>query len=181
MKIKYFFKKHWFILLTLCLAFTLRIYQYYEFPVYGETADELAWTYLGSSLIEERVPGSWSHFATYEKNKAVILKRENATLVQPALDNPPLFGLIPGLAHRFQGHWINQPSVKVIRFPMIFLGIFNIWLLFLYLNKTNFSQLANKLIILIFAIAPSFVFASRIQVHINKNQRHQAELRLNPI
>ena len=47
---------------------------------------------------------------------------------------------------------------------MIFLGIFNIWLLFLYLNKTSFSQLANKLIILIFAIAPSFVFASRLAI-----------------
>ncbi len=164
MKIKKFLKKYWFILIVLCLAFTLRIYQYYEFPVYGETADELAWSYLGSSLIEERVPGSWSHFDVYKKNGAVIAERPSANLVQPVLDNPPLFGLIPGLAHRFQGHWTNEPSVKMIRFPMIFLGIFNIWLLFLYLNKTSFSQLANKLIILIFAIAPSFVFASRLAI-----------------
>ena len=81
MKIKKFLKKYWFILIVLCLAFTLRIYQYYEFPVYGETADELAWSYLGSSLIEERVPGSWSHFDVYKKNGAVIAERPSANLV----------------------------------------------------------------------------------------------------
>jgi len=52
--------------LILLAAFFLRVWQYYDFPIGGETADESAWTLLGASLIQERVPTSWSYFLPYE-------------------------------------------------------------------------------------------------------------------
>jgi len=47
-------------------GFILRVFHYWSFPVFGETADESAWTHLGASLIQEGVPASWSYFGPYQ-------------------------------------------------------------------------------------------------------------------
>ena len=160
------FSKHFFLFISiLILAFILRFHNYAIFPIGGETADESAWAFLGSSIIQEGQPTSWSYFKTYSDNNNIYKIREGeAPFVRPALDHPPLFALIPGIAHAIKGSWENSPSLKVIRFPMVLLGTINVGLLFIladkYFKKKKWVYLAS----LIYATAPSFVFASRLVV-----------------
>ena len=93
------------LVLILATAFFLRVWRYYDFPVGGETADESAWTLLGASLIQERVPASWSYFLPYE-NYHYVEGLFDAPIVRPALDHPPLFSLVPGTAHSLKSFWL---------------------------------------------------------------------------
>ena len=148
--------------LILLLAFSMRLIHYDQFPVYGESQDEVAWTWLGSSLLKEGVPSAWSKFSAYEgfEYKSVS---GFGSLVRPFLDHPPLFSFIPGFVHLATSEWSQIPSVRVIRFPMIFLGTFNVFLLFLVAKKMfpteKFLALASSLL---YATAPIFVFSSRL-------------------
>lgn len=58
--VKFLNKKFFMFSAIILRAFFLRFYNYTSFPIGGETADESAWTYLGSSLIQEGQPTSWS-------------------------------------------------------------------------------------------------------------------------
>ena len=148
--------------LILLLAFGVRLIHYDQFPVYGESQDEVAWTWLGSSLLKEGIPSAWSKFSAYE---GFEYKRVSGfdSLVRPFLDHPPLFSFIPGFVHLATSEWSQIPSVRVIRFPMIFLGTFNVFLLFLVAKKMfpseKFLALASSLL---YATAPIFVFSSRL-------------------
>jgi len=106
------FKKNWLIVTILLLGLFLRAYQYAEFPIAGETADEIAWTMQGASLIQEGQPTSWSYFGSYKD----FIYRDNgegkAPWVRPVLDHPPLFGLIPGFFHTLKSSWDEIPSIN---------------------------------------------------------------------
>jgi 4-amino-4-deoxy-L-arabinose transferase-like glycosyltransferase len=155
-------------LFTFCaiilLAFFLRFYNYTSFPIGGETADESAWTYLGSSLIQEGQPTSWSYFRPYLDNYIYQQRGDEAPLVRPALDHPPLFALIPGIAHTVKNNWQTHPSIKLIRLPMILIGTLNVAIIFLLSSKYFKKKKWVYLTSLIYATAPSFVFASRLVV-----------------
>lgn len=142
----------------------LRINQYWQFPVVGETRDEFAWTFLGSSLLQTGEPTSWSYFSAYGERQKIQMGEHYFELVTPALDHPPLFAFLPGTAHAFQHHWNELPSIKVIRAPMILLAILNLLLFMkvaqLYL-KSEFEQFTAMAI---FATAPIIVFSSRLVV-----------------
>lgn len=151
-------------LFIISLAFVLRFYNYVQFPVGGETADETAWAFFGSSLLQTGQPTSWSYFAPYQENYIYQLRRNEAPLVRPVLDHPPLFALIPGLAHSLKNHWETPPSIKLIRLPMILLGTINVGLLIVLANKYFKKKKWVYLAGLIYATAPSFVLASRLVV-----------------
>ena len=163
-KINIFFKKNWIILTIILLGLFLRAYRYPEFPIMGETADETAWAILGASLIQERQPTSWSYFGAYQD----FIYQDNgdniAPLVRPALDHPPLFSLIPGFFHTLKNSWDQTPSIKLIRFPMILIGAFNVWLLYLVAKKIFKEKTIAHLATLIYAVVPTFVFGSRLVV-----------------
>ncbi|HCR81206.1 MAG: Glycosyl transferase family 39 [Candidatus Pacebacteria bacterium GW2011_GWB1_47_8] len=151
------------LVLILATAFFLRVWRYYDFPVGGETADESAWTLLGASLIQERVPASWSYFLPYE-NYHYVEGLFDAPIVRPALDHPPLFSLVPGTAHSLKSFWLDSPSFKVIRLPMVLLGTLNV-LLFWFVVRQIFAQ--TKWVVLataLFATIPTIVFGSRLVV-----------------
>lgn len=153
-----------FALMVVILAFFLRIDRYWEFPIGGETQDESAWAFLGSSLIQTGKPVSWSFFSAYEPNYIFVRRNGDSPLVSPVLDHPPLFSLLPGLAHTIKGDWQNYPSIKVTRLPMILLGTINVALLLLVAR--NFFTQKKWIYItgLIYAVAPSFVLTSRLVV-----------------
>ncbi len=153
--------RYWQILVILILAFVLRFYHYAQFPIAGETADERAWTMIGASLIQTGKPASWSYFGAYEKFNAV-LKNTSEPIVSPALDHPPLFALIPGLAQTLKASWDQLPSIKVIRFPLLLLGTLNVYLLYLVAEKLFNQEKLALVASLIYATAPVFVFASRL-------------------
>ncbi len=155
---------HFFILvLLLLLAFGLRAHNYWIVPLTDETADEMAWTWLGASLLQEGQPTSWSFYSQYENGHIYKTGVVNAPLVRPAVDHPPLFSLIPGTIHAITSDWEAIPSRKVIRLPMIFLGTANVFLLFLVARKffsINWSYVAMT----IYATVPIFVLSSRLVV-----------------
>lgn len=157
------FVKYLPLVLVLILAFILRFYNYAQFPVSGETADERAWTLIGSSLIQNGKPSSWSYFKAYEEFNAVV-QNEVEPIVSPALDHPPLFALIPGLAHSLKASWDQMPSIKVIRLPMVLIGTLNVLLLYLVAQKLFNNKKLALMTALIYASAPIFVFASRLIV-----------------
>lgn len=146
------------------LAFGLRVHRYWEVPIGGETQDESAWAFLGASLIQTGQPTSWSFFAPYEPDYIFARRDHNAPLVRPALDHPPLFSLLPGLAHGLKSDWQNFPSLKVIRLPMVLLGTLNVALLMLaarqFFGQRKWIYVAG----LIYSVAPSFVLSSRLVV-----------------
>ncbi len=160
--------RYWFwLILVVFFGFFLRSIHYGSFPALIETADERAWAWLGSSLIIDHQPTAWSEFPAYKKYQAVYQPLpHHAPLVRPFLDHPPLFSFIPGSMHLLQAqHWTDFPSQKAIRFPMLFIGTFNIlllgWLLKLYFpNKKD--ELINLLTTLTFASLPLIVFSSRM-------------------
>lgn len=156
-------KKHklTILIVLLLLGFILRFYRYSYFPVIGETADESAWAMLGASLIQDQEPMAWSHFGAYSDHQAVIDKTLH--FVKPSLDHPPLFALIPGSVHTLQQRPIDQPSIKAVRFPMVILGVINIFLLYLLADKIfEKNKLAVYFSTAVYAIAPFFVFSSRL-------------------
>lgn len=164
MKVNFRLRHFVFFILLLTLALGLRFKDYYLFPVGGETADEFAWTYLGSSLLQTGQPTSWSYFAPYAPDYIYSDKLAGAPLVRPALDHPPLFSLLPGFAHSLKNNWESFASLKVIRLPMVFLGTFNVLLVYLvaagYFRKKTWAYVAT----MIYATAPIFVFGSRLVV-----------------
>jgi 4-amino-4-deoxy-L-arabinose transferase-like glycosyltransferase len=153
-------KESLLLLVLVLLGLALRVYQYTYFPVAGETADELAWAMIGASLIQDQEPMSWSHFAAYEKHEAIV--NQDKHYVRPALDHPPLFALIPGVVHALHQNPITLPSIKAIRLPMILLGVVNLVLIYFLAKKIFHNKITAYVAALIYALAPIFVFSSRM-------------------
>ena len=171
-KITSFFKNSWLIIAVLVLGLFLRNNNYQDFPVSGETQDEIAWSMLGSSIIQTGKPSSWSWFDAY-KDEYIVKEfkyfnqkneESNYRLVSPALDHPPLFALIPGIFHNLQSSWDQIPSIKLIRLPMIFIGTLNLYLLYLLASKIFKDKKTIYLAALIYATLPIFIFGSRLVV-----------------
>lgn len=145
----------------------LRAWNFWYFPVGGETQDEMAWSILGSSLTQTGRPVSWSYFAGYEKIGELNAGENGAVfpLVAPALDHPPLFSLIPGLTLTLLGEsWNVLPSLKLVRAPMILLGAFNLVLFAFWQWRRGVSLSEKGLALLLFATLPAVVFLSRLVV-----------------
>lgn len=163
--IKLNIKKYALLVIILLTAGVLRTYNYWSVPLSDETADEVAWTWLGASLINDGTPTSWSFFEAYRDGYIYKEGIVNAPIVRPALDHPPLFALIPGTMQTLAAgqDWLTIPSRKVIRLPMVFLGVLNVALLYFATRKffaKNWSLVAATL----YATAPVFVLSSRLVV-----------------
>lgn len=161
-KLSTFLKNYLSFILIIFLGVFLRFYHYELFPIAGETADEYAWSHLGTSLIQTGVPTSWSFFSAYEQNQ-VEGSPYQAPFVSPVFDHPPLFGLIPGLFQSLaEISWQEQPSIKVIRLPLIILGTINL-ILFAFISTRFFKRKRWQLFSLaLFATLPMVVFSSRM-------------------
>ncbi len=146
------------------LAFLLRFRHYAQFPSHDATADEKAWTWLGASLLTEGQPTSWSLFDSYHDDFIYTKSSLGAPLVRPALDHPPLFSFIPGLFHLLSGQGVfDLPSQTAIRFPMVFIGTINVFLLVLIVFRLTDNKSA-LLCSLLFASSPLVVASSRLVV-----------------
>lgn len=146
------------------LSFLLRFHNYGNFPVVGETRDEYAWAFLGSSLIQTGTPVSWSYFEAYTPFDYFLLGANEYPMVRPALDHPPLFALIPGIMHSLRSPWSDFASITVIRFPMVLIGTLNVLLVYFVGKKLFSDTLTPLLATAIYGIGPLFVFSSRLVV-----------------
>lgn len=158
----------WAITVALCLfGIFLRAWNFWYFPVGGETQDEMAWSLLGSSITQTGRPVSWSYFAGYEKIGELNAGPNGAVfpLVAPALDHPPLFSLIPGLTLTLLGEkWDQLPSLKLVRAPMILLAALNLVLFAAWQWRRGVNPNEKVLALLLFATLPAVVFLSRLVV-----------------
>lgn len=143
----------------------LRWYNFADFPVFGETRDEVAWTMQGASLIQTGIPQSWSYFASYENAREVILAGASYRLVTPSVDHPPLFGLIPGFFSTVQGAaWDEMPSVVAFRLPQIAISVFNLGLFIGVARRWFGESVAGLVAVGSFALTPSWIFLQRLAV-----------------
>lgn len=157
-------KKIFVFLLFVISGFLLRFHNYYLFPVFGETADEWAWSHLGASLIQDGIPTSWSFFEEYKNGYIYKEGIYQAPIVRPVFDHPPLFSLLPGTVHSVKGHWLDFPSSKAVRFPMIILGAINVGLFWLLADKFFKNKKLAVFASVLFMTIPTLVFGSRIVV-----------------
>jgi len=152
------------VVLLFLLAFGLRLHNYWIIPLSDETADEIAWTWLGSSLLKDHVPSSWSYYGEYQPDHIFQEGPLDAPIVRPAVDHPPLFSLLPGSIHALTSeNWAVIPSRKIIRLPMVFLGTLNVILLY-FVAKKVLKEWWSVVVTAVYGTAPLFVFASRLVV-----------------
>jgi len=155
-------KKHSLLLwIILGLALMLRWYGYAHYPIAGETKDEFAWTWLGQSLLTGQPPTSWTWFEHYQA-EMVQMGGNQYRLAKPVFDNPPLFSLIPGTMMLMRGiTQLTIPPITLIRFPMIVLGVINVYLLYMA-TKAWFNEKMAVTAMILYAVIPTFVLSSRM-------------------
>jgi energy-converting hydrogenase Eha subunit C len=149
------------VLLILLFGVWLRLWDIGTTPFAGETKDEYAWTFLGSSLLETGIPYSWSYFA-YENQEDLIIQNMYFPIVTPALDHPPLFSLIPGsIQFLFGNTWKEPLSLEILRLPMILIAAVNMLLLFIF-SRTWMGFLPSVLALFLYAVCPAIVLSNRV-------------------
>ncbi|MFH1354200.1 MAG: glycosyltransferase family 39 protein [bacterium] len=121
-------------------------------------ADEKSWLMVGVSLLNERVPSSWSLFS----HLGVAREAGCGQVMTPFLAHPPLFGLLIGGWARLTGQddWCNF-NWALIRVPMIIISVLTISVTYLLVKKLFGGRLA-LFTILAFVFFPSHIVTSRI-------------------
>ncbi len=154
------------LILIFFLGFFLRLHNLGAYPVKGETLDEYYWTFLGTSLIQEQKPTSWSLF-DYPNSISRKIDGLNFQIVSPNVDLPPLFSFIPGIWQTIFGRsWDNPLSIFMLRLPMIALGMINLFLVYL-VSRKNFSSIWVVVATAIYALTPTIILGSRLIVSDN--------------
>lgn len=149
-------------LLVAFLGYYLRLNKFYYFPPVNDTADEYKYAFNGISLINNKVPESWSWYDDYGKFPVKNFRGSNFRMVKPYFDDPPLFGLIMGSYAISKGmDSYEKVDAGALRWPMLKLGALNIFLLFLliYLSSGFFEALVGSLL---YATIPTIVLSSRL-------------------
>ncbi|MBI4818440.1 MAG: glycosyltransferase family 39 protein [Deltaproteobacteria bacterium] len=84
------------VLSLLLLGLGLRAHNLGVSPPFNETADEMAWTWSGMSLLSEGTPRAWSHLPAYGNIPLTEWRGYTYPIVSPWLDHPPLYSLWVG-------------------------------------------------------------------------------------
>lgn len=154
-------KQTWLVSLIILMGMLLRIWNFWLFPVVGETQDEVAWIKAGHSLLTKGVPISWSHFGGYDNNVKVVSTRGEFNIVQPWLDHPPVFALLAGLPETFFGKGDELPSLKLGRVVAIGIAFVNL-VLFFFATKSHFTSSHRLWSLALFALLPPLVWLQRM-------------------
>lgn len=155
-------KTFFLLFFILLLGFLLRLNNLYTWPRVGATFDEYAWTWQGISLIQNKVPTSWSFHPQYKHTKEIRYQTVPFILVTPYLEHPPLFGVITGSYALLNGaHGMMDISIYKIRSLSLLLGIFSIFMVFLFSSKL-YGRGIGLLSGLLYAVIPTIVVGSRL-------------------
>lgn len=146
----------------LALGIFLRSHNLYTWPRKGATFDEYAWAWQGISLIQNKVPTSWSFHPQYKNRKIITYQKTAFVLVTPYLEHPPLFGLVAGSYALLSGsEGMFDIDIKNIRGLALILGTLSILMVFLLANKL-YGKGIGLLSALLYATIPTVVVGSRI-------------------
>jgi len=144
------------------LGYILRLQQFSSFPPVGDTEDEVKYAFNGLSLIQKKVPESWSWYDDYGQFETLHIRNSNYRLVKPYFDDPPLFALLSGAYALSKGMTTYEKvEAGALRWPMLKLGALNVFLLFLlvyFLNGFWTASIAG----LLYATVPTFVLSARL-------------------
>lgn len=146
------------------LGYFLQVQQFSAFPPVGDTYDELKGAFNGVNLINHGVPRSWSWFVEYGDFPIIHVRNSDLRIVEPYFDDPPLFALISGAYAISKGMTdLDKIDAGAMRWPMLKLGVLNIFLLFIlvYLLK---GPLEASVASLIYATVPTFVLGARLPI-----------------
>jgi hypothetical protein len=156
------FNRHTFLaVLIVFIGLGLRLWNLGQIPPRGETADEYAWIFLGSSLIQEHKPIAWSYFP-YPQHEDRTIQDMYFPIVEPAMDHPPAFSFIPGLVQTASGQtWDNPLPLFWLRLPMIGLSLLTMILLYRW-ALTWMDSKAALLTLALYAISPTTVLGNRM-------------------
>lgn len=160
---KFIIKRSLFVLIVvILLGFFLRYHNLYTWPRTGATFDEYAWTWQGMSLIQNKVPTSWSYHPQYKHKKAIIYNKTNFVMVTPYLEHPPVFGLVAGSYALLNGAK-NMYDIDVgrIRGLALIMGTASIFLVFLLASKL-YGRGIGLISAILYATIPTVVVGSRI-------------------
>lgn len=159
------------VLAIIFLALFLRIKNFAQIPIVGQSTDEYSYSWVGLSLIKTGMPVGISGFDKYQ-NKLdryinvdrymQVLPSDPLTINYPWMDHPPLLGLITGGFAYLKGAEVFEDTVSsIIRKPIIIISTISVLLLIIYC-WINFNFLTAILGGLIYATAPLVVLSSRM-------------------
>jgi len=149
-------------LVVVCaLAFSLRFYNYANFPDATFNWDEWAYAWTGRSLILQNRPIGWSSYAleVYEKYGHTLGSTPppvQSQLVEPWMDNPWLFALMAGLSSVLGG----KCDFSTMRIPSVLMTTACAGLVYL-IGKKLYSRETGFLAALFFAVVPAIVIFNR--------------------
>ena len=158
-------------LLVLVFTFILRAHNFDRVPAMGHLEEQMfAWA--GIHLIERGVPLAWSSLDFPER--AIVYKGPvsykggdpvvHVNLVQPWLEQPPLFSLLVGsFAHWYQADRNGVIPTSFIRTPVVIISIFTSVMIFLVARLIS-GYWTGILAMLIYGITPILVLGSRLAV-----------------
>lgn len=158
-------------LAVLVSTFILRAHNFDRYPTMGHLEEQMfAWA--GIHLIERGVPRAWSSLdfpdrATFYKG-AVNYKGGDPVvyvdLVEPWLEQPPLFSLLVGsFAHFYQADRNEVIPTSFIRTPVIIISLFTTIMIFLIARLIS-GYWIGIMAMLIYGVTPILVLGSRLAV-----------------
>lgn len=159
-------------LVVLCAAFALRAYKLEALRQTAFDLDERAVLLMGTSLLREGTPSSWSIFYPLYKGlgkSTVIRTYGNLELaeVRPFLDHQPLFALLMGSwALLTKNAGPQSYDWATLRFPMLAMAMSTIVATMMIAQKL-LGKSAALFVTAAFAFFPSHVLASRFIVDDN--------------
>lgn len=156
---------------VLIFTFILRAHNFDRIPAMGHLEEQMfAWA--GIHLIEKGVPLAWSSLDFPER--AIVYKGPvsykggdpvvHVNLVQPWLEQPPLFSLLVGsFAHWYGADRSGVIPTSFIRTPVVILSIFTSVMIFLVARLIS-GYWIGILAMLIYGVTPILVLGSRLAV-----------------
>lgn len=158
-------------LTVLIFTFILRAHNFDRVPAMGHLEEQMfAWA--GINLIERGVPLAWTSLDFPEK--AYVYKGPvsykggdpvvHVNLVQPWLEQPPLFSLLVGeFAHLYRADRNGVIPTSFIRTPVVIISIFVSVMIFLIARLVS-GYWTGILAMLIYGVTPIIVLGSRLAV-----------------
>lgn len=158
-------------LIVLVFTFILRAHNFDRYPLMGHLEEQMfAWA--GIHLIERGIPRAWSSLDF--PDRAVVYKGAvnyrggeptvHVDLVEPWLEQPPLFSLLVGqFAHIYKADRDGVIPTSFIRTPVVILSIFTSMMVF-FVTRLISGYWTGILAMLIYGVTPILVLGSRLAV-----------------
>jgi 4-amino-4-deoxy-L-arabinose transferase-like glycosyltransferase len=156
---------YWFLLILITIVgFIVRFLGFTQLPAFGETSDELHYTWGGNTWIKTGVPKSWSWFVSYKQVEKIERNGIVWDIKSPMIEKPPLYFLVSGTVAILAGSKdLYETRPEIIRILPLVLSIFSIFFIGL-LAKNIFSPVIGLIAAGLYSITPTIILTNRLSV-----------------